>query len=285
MKLISTTIGKRVRFTLLLAKVNGHIKEMNKMNTILMKNVFIHLSESYSESYYRQLLVLKKLSNYISENVETNSFSFARIATLSSGSYMKSTRLLNAYLLDFNNYDLSKPKDQHVHHRKPRLLRKFVSISFCSSSKFGNDLAGKAFFLAEKSRGLFHEKMFKIKQIFRRYYKKMEKVKGDLLKSVTNKKERKVIKTETNREVVRFQFEIDPEFWKSLEFYQELGRIPTKRELLNNALSLFKWAAKHKERGHSIVALDSSGKEYELELPCLDSIEVNSKQKQLRLVS
>jgi hypothetical protein len=273
-----------VQFTLLLAKVNGHTKEVKNMNTILMENVFIHLSESYSESYYRQLLVLKKLSNSVLENVETNSFSFARIATLSSGSYMKLTRLLNAYLLDFNNYDLSKPKEQHVHHRKPRLLRKFVSISFCLSSKFDTEGIGKAFFLDENIRGFFLEKVFEVKQKCRRFYTKMEKIKDDLLKSVTSKKERKVIKTETNREVVRFQFEIDPEFWKSLEFYQELGRIPTKRELLNNALSLFKWAAKHKERGHSIVALDSSGKEYELELPCLDSIEVNSKQKQLRLV-
>jgi hypothetical protein len=143
----------------------------------------------------------------------------------------------------------------------------------------------RIFFLDIVSRGYSSKKFPKTEQIIRRKLNYMEKTKGDLLKPVADKKERKVIKTETNREVVRFQFEIDPEFWKSLEFYQELGRIPTKRELLNNALSLFRWAAKHKERGHSIVALDSSGKEYELELPCLDSIEVNSKQKQLRLVS
>jgi len=117
--------------------------------------------------------------------------------------------------------------------------------------------------------------------IFWRWINNMRKIGNEIKNKRMNKQIRK---TESGREVVRFQFEIDPDLWESLEHYQQLGRISTKRELLNNALTLFRWAAKHKELGHSIVALSSGGNTYEIELPCLDSIEVNS-EKRLRLVS
>jgi len=106
--------------------------------------------------------------------------------------------------------------------------------------------------------------------------KEVEKVK-EIKKKFTRK-------TDKGREVVRFQFEISPAVWESLEEFQRLGEIPTKRELLNNALSLFKWAMKHKEKGHSIVAVDSKSNSHEIDLPCFDAIEQNSRRK-LRLVS
>lgn len=102
---------------------------------------------------------------------------------------------------------------------------------------------------------------------------------------MNKRKQEKVIrKTETGREVVRLQFEIDPSLWESLEIYQQKGALATKRELLNNAFTLLKWAANHKEQGHSITANSQSGMIYELELPFLDNIEFSS-QKRLKLVS
>ena len=94
----------------------------------------------------------------------------------------------------------------------------------------------------------------------------------------------KVRRKDSGREVVRFQFEIDPDLWNALERFQQDGGLTTKRELLNNALTLFKWAAQHKEKGNSITAIAPTGTVHELEMPVLESIELNS-QRKIRLVN
>jgi hypothetical protein len=85
------------------------------------------------------------------------------------------------------------------------------------------------------------------------------------------------------RNVVRFQFEIPPDLWAEMEKFQEKGGLSTKRELVNNALTLFRWAAVHKERGNTIAALTPSGHVHELQMPCLESIEIHSRPSLTRV--
>ena len=56
--------------------------------------------------------------------------------------------------------------------------------------------------------------------------------------------------------VIRFQFEIDQEHMNELESLMKLGGLKTKKELLNNALTLLKWVVKQTGRGSTIAAMD-----------------------------
>lgn len=58
----------------------------------------------------------------------------------------------------------------------------------------------------------------------------------------------------------------------------------TKRELLNNALTLFRWVALQVSQGNTIAALRPDGSMAELQMPCLESIALRGKPK-LELVS
>jgi hypothetical protein len=71
---------------------------------------------------------------------------------------------------------------------------------------------------------------------------------------------------------VRFQVEIDEDQMAELENLRLLGGLRTKKDLLNNALTLLKWAARKKATGCSIVCVSSTGSEVELEMPFLDAI-------------
>lgn len=81
------------------------------------------------------------------------------------------------------------------------------------------------------------------------------------------------------RDVVRFQFEIAPDLWNGMQKIQELGSIPTKRELLNNALTLFRWAALQVLRGNTIAAVKPDGNIIELQMPSLENIALGDKPK------
>lgn len=91
-------------------------------------------------------------------------------------------------------------------------------------------------------------------------------------------------KEKKERDVVRFQFEIAPELWNEMKKFQDLGGMTTKRELLNNALTLFRWAALHVQRGNTVNAVNPDGTVYELQMPCLENIALQGKPK-LELVS
>lgn len=84
------------------------------------------------------------------------------------------------------------------------------------------------------------------------------------------------------RDVVRFQFEVSPDLWDDMKNIQELGGITTKRELLNNALTLFRWAALHAKRGNMITAVSPTGAVSELQMPCLENIALRSQLKIVR---
>lgn len=76
-------------------------------------------------------------------------------------------------------------------------------------------------------------------------------------------------------ETTRLQIEIERHAMDELEDLQKLGGLKTKRDLLNNALTLLKWAAREKSKGHSICSASSDGHIHkELELPFLETVAV-----------
>jgi hypothetical protein len=80
----------------------------------------------------------------------------------------------------------------------------------------------------------------------------------------------------------RFQVEIGEEQMDELKRLMELAGISTNRDLFNNALTLFKWAARVKQQGLAICSVDSESKTIrELEMPVLDTISARSARTQL----
>ena len=70
---------------------------------------------------------------------------------------------------------------------------------------------------------------------------------------------------------MRIQFEMNEASWKDLERLMEKAGVTTKRELFNNALSLFEWAAKERMSGRIIASVDASAEKYkEIVVPVLE---------------
>ncbi|HYY56974.1 MAG TPA: hypothetical protein VE842_06540 [Pyrinomonadaceae bacterium] len=81
-------------------------------------------------------------------------------------------------------------------------------------------------------------------------------------------------------DVTRVQFELDDDQIAELEELRELGGLRTKKDLLNNAITLLKWAAKEEARGASIFAVnEASGTYKELEMPFLETYASNVRRK------
>ena len=77
------------------------------------------------------------------------------------------------------------------------------------------------------------------------------------------------------KQTVRLQVEMDKEQMEDLEELLKLGGLRTKRDLLNNALTLLKWAAREKAKGNSLCSVDPNGHLHkELELPFLETVAV-----------
>ena len=82
----------------------------------------------------------------------------------------------------------------------------------------------------------------------------------------------------------RFQVEIMREELTEMERLCELGGLSSKKELLNNALTLLKWAVRQKQQGYSIASVDANGDvRRELEMPYLESVGLKS-QTPLKVV-
>jgi hypothetical protein len=74
-------------------------------------------------------------------------------------------------------------------------------------------------------------------------------------------------------DVIRFQIEIDRAQMEELERLAEDGGLRTKKELLNNALTLIKWAARQKAAGNQILSINQAGDTArELEMPFLENL-------------
>jgi hypothetical protein len=86
-------------------------------------------------------------------------------------------------------------------------------------------------------------------------------------------------------DVTRFQVEIDQAEMDELERLQQLGGLRTKRELLNTAMTLLKWAARERGRGCAIVSVDDrKGQLKELEMPFLEAIYGKSRDNDSGLI-
>lgn len=68
--------------------------------------------------------------------------------------------------------------------------------------------------------------------------------------------------------VQRIQFEVPVERLRELEALMDEGGISTKKDLLNNALTLFEWAVHEVKQGNTIAAVNESEKRYrEITMP------------------
>ena len=75
----------------------------------------------------------------------------------------------------------------------------------------------------------------------------------------------------------RLQAELDHHMMKLLDVLQWLGGLKTKRELLNNALTLLKWAVKERMKGNVICSYNERTHERkELEMSFLESAAGNA---------
>lgn len=74
-------------------------------------------------------------------------------------------------------------------------------------------------------------------------------------------------------EVQRIQFEVPIDRLQELENLMNKAGIATKKELLNNALTLLEWVIGEKARGHSIASVDETQKRFkELAMPIFSNI-------------
>jgi hypothetical protein len=72
---------------------------------------------------------------------------------------------------------------------------------------------------------------------------------------------------------VRLQIEIAPEEMAELERLGRLGGSRTKKDVVNNAITLLKWAARERGGGCTIVSLNrAKGTIKELEMPFLETV-------------
>ena len=74
-------------------------------------------------------------------------------------------------------------------------------------------------------------------------------------------------------ETVRIQFELSVEKVRELEKLMAEAEVPTKKDFINNALTLLVWAIEETRAGRVIASLDQSSKHYkELVMPLLSNI-------------
>jgi hypothetical protein len=70
--------------------------------------------------------------------------------------------------------------------------------------------------------------------------------------------------------VVRIQFDVSSERINELDALQQDCGLTTRKELFNNALTLFEWAANEAKNGNVIASVNEDAKRYrELQMPAL----------------
>lgn len=73
--------------------------------------------------------------------------------------------------------------------------------------------------------------------------------------------------------LVRLQVELDEEKMKELEQLMEEGKARTKKDFINAALTLLKWAMREKRAGRIIASVDEKKDTYkEIEMPILSEV-------------
>ncbi len=73
--------------------------------------------------------------------------------------------------------------------------------------------------------------------------------------------------------MVRIQLDLPEEQVKELDELMRETKLGTRKELFNNALTLFQWAVKSKRAGRAIASLDEENKiAKELVMPALENV-------------
>jgi predicted HAD superfamily phosphohydrolase len=73
--------------------------------------------------------------------------------------------------------------------------------------------------------------------------------------------------------MIRFQLDVPEEQANVLETLMRETKTATKKELFNNALTLFEWAVKAKRAGRIIASIDeATGSAKELVMPALENV-------------
>ena len=76
----------------------------------------------------------------------------------------------------------------------------------------------------------------------------------------------------------RLQIDLDEEQMKTLEQMMAEGKVRTKKELFNAALTLLRWAMKERKAGRVIASVDEAHDSYkELEMPVLSEVRPEAK--------
>jgi hypothetical protein len=78
---------------------------------------------------------------------------------------------------------------------------------------------------------------------------------------------------------IRLQFEVDEDALREIEQLQELGGLRTKKDLLNNALTLLQWAVRQRSNGRAIISEGEDGSQRELEMPFLEAVAGAARRK------
>jgi metal-responsive CopG/Arc/MetJ family transcriptional regulator len=77
--------------------------------------------------------------------------------------------------------------------------------------------------------------------------------------------------------MTRIQLDLPDDQVKELDELMKETNITTRKDLFNNALTLFQWAVKAKRAGRTIAALDeNSGNAKELVMPSLENVRVTT---------
>ncbi len=72
--------------------------------------------------------------------------------------------------------------------------------------------------------------------------------------------------------MVRIQLDLPEDQVAELDKLMEETRLSTRKDLFNNALTLFMWAVKAKKAGRTIASVDDDQRVRELVMPSLENI-------------
>jgi murein L,D-transpeptidase YcbB/YkuD len=82
------------------------------------------------------------------------------------------------------------------------------------------------------------------------------------------------------KQLTRLQFELSAEKLDEIDRLRREGGFENRKDLLNNAVTLLKWAMKHAEEGHAVAAIDEkSTKYFELQMPFLSHVASNARNR------
>jgi metal-responsive CopG/Arc/MetJ family transcriptional regulator len=83
--------------------------------------------------------------------------------------------------------------------------------------------------------------------------------------------------------MVRIQLDLPDERVKELDSLMDEVGVSTRKDLFNNALTLFEWAVDEKRAGRTIASIDDVEKRYkELVMPALETVTASASQEKAR---